>query len=103
MARKHFDLSGIIWLFFIAILLLLLGLPMYWLVKNSLMVEDSLSLLNYRTVLTEPRFRICIINSLILASGSSILSLILGTTTAQIERKVSKLKLTLHSSIGCVL
>ena len=55
---------------------------MYWLVKNSLMVEDSLSLLNYRTVFTEPRFRICIINSLILASGSSIVSLVLGTTTA---------------------
>ena len=82
MGRKHFDLSGIIWIFFVAILLLLLGLPMYWLVKNSLMVEESLSLLSYRTVFTEPRFRTCIFNSLILASGSSILSLILGTTTA---------------------
>lgn len=82
MERKYFDLSGLVWLFFIAILLLLLGLPMYWLIKNSLLVDDRLSLLNYQTVLTQPRFRTCIINSLILAAGSSILSLILGTTTA---------------------
>jgi iron(III) transport system permease protein len=84
--NKHlnYDFSGIIWLFVIVVLLLLVGLPLFWLVRNSLISEGSenLSLVNYQTVFTKSRFQLAIKNSLILASGSSCLSLILGTTTA---------------------
>ncbi|MGL6342494.1 MAG: ABC transporter permease [Waterburya sp.] len=86
MRNKHwnYDFSGIIWLFFSVVLLLLIGLPFFWLVRNSFLPEGSasLSLVNYQTIFTNSRFQIAIKNSLILAGGSSCLSLILGTTTA---------------------
>lgn len=88
LARKNslanYDFSLIIWLVFILVLLILIGLPVFWLIRNSLFSVDSgnLSLVNYQTVFLKPRFREAIYNSLILASGSSLLSLLLGVPTA---------------------
>ena len=84
--KANYDFSLIIWLVFIAVLLILIGLPIFWLVRNSFfsVESESFSLINYQTVLTKPRFREAIYNSLLLASGSSCLSLLLGVPTAWI-------------------
>ncbi|MDJ0631750.1 MAG: iron ABC transporter permease [Xenococcaceae cyanobacterium MO_188.B29] len=82
----NYDFSLIIWLVFIVVLLILIGLPIFWLIRNSLFSpeSESLSFINYQTVFIKPRFREAIYNSLILASGSSFLSLLLGVPTAWI-------------------
>ena len=82
----NYDFSLIIWLVFIAVLLILIGLPIFWLIRNSFfsLESESFSLINYQTVFIKPRFREAIYNSLLLATGSSCLSLLLGVPTAWI-------------------
>ncbi|MDJ0690873.1 MAG: iron ABC transporter permease [Xenococcaceae cyanobacterium MO_188.B32] len=92
----NYDFSLIIWLVFIAVLLILIGLPIFWLIRNSFfsLESESFSLINYQTVSIEPRFREAIYNSLLLATGSSCLSLLLGVPTAWI---ISRTDLPLKS------
>ena len=100
--KANYDFSLIIWLIFIAVLVLLIGLPIFWLIRNSLFSADSesFSLVNYQKVLIETRFREAIYNSLILASGSSFLSLLLGVPTAWI---ISRTDMPLRSLLRSLL
>lgn len=100
--KQSYDVSLIIWLVFIAILLILIGLPIFWLIGNSLFSPESgsISLVNYQTVSIEPRYPEAIYNSLILASGSSLLSLLLGVPTAWI---ISRTDVPLRSLLRSLL
>jgi iron(III) transport system permease protein len=79
-----YDFSFVFWIGFILILLLLIGLPSYWLVLRSLMQvnESGFTLSNYIEVLTNPRFRQAALNSLILATGTGVLSILIGVPLA---------------------
>lgn len=82
--RGKIDFSPIIWLGFIAILLVLIGLPSFWLVFRSLTLANSntFTLSNYIEVFTNPRFRQAVLNSLILATGVGIISVVIGVPLA---------------------
>jgi iron(III) transport system permease protein len=81
--QNKINFSLILWLIFLVILLILIGLPLFELIKNSFSSpEGNLTLANYISVLLKPRFTEAIANSLILATGSSILSLMIGVPTA---------------------
>jgi len=78
------DLSPLIWIGFIVILLVLMGLPAYWLIFRSFSLPrgGGITLENYVEVFTNPRFLQAILNSIILGIGSSIISVAIGTTMA---------------------
>ena len=78
------DLSPLIWLVFIVILLVLMGLPLYWLLVRSFSLprDGGITWANYAEVFTNDRFRQAILNSIILGTGSSIISVAIGTTMA---------------------
>ena len=78
------DLSPLIWMVFIIILLVLMGLPIYWLIIRSFSLPKGGGMTwgNYAEVFTNPRFRQAILNSIILGIGSSIISVAIGTTIA---------------------
>ncbi|AFZ32820.1 binding-protein-dependent transport systems inner membrane component [Gloeocapsa sp. PCC 7428] len=79
-----YDFSFVFWIGFIVILLVLIGLPSYWLVLRSFMQvnEGGFTLSNYIEVLTNPRFREAALNSLMLATGTGVLSVLIGVPLA---------------------
>lgn len=81
---NKYDFSPIFWLVFIALLFALIGLPSFWLGFSSLKEANTgfFTLNNYWVVFTNPRFRQALLNSLILATGSGIISIIIGVPLA---------------------
>lgn len=79
-----FDFSPVVWLGFIAILLVLIGLPSFWLIFRSLTLPNTstFTLSNYIEVFTNPRFREAATNSLILATGVGMISVVIGVPLA---------------------
>lgn len=79
-----YDFSPVFWVVFIALLFVLIGLPSFWLGFSSLKEANTgiLTLNNYIEVFTNPRFRQALLNSLILATGSGLISIIIGVPLA---------------------
>jgi iron(III) transport system permease protein len=81
-----YDWSPIFWIVCIAILLVLIGLPSVWLIIRSLTLANgnTFTLSHYVDVFTLPRFRQALLNSLVLATGAGLLSVIIGVPLAWI-------------------
>lgn len=79
-----YDFSPALWVGFIAILLILIGLPSFWLIFSSFKQANTgiFTLANYVEVFTNPRFRQALVNSLILATGSGAIAVIIGVPLA---------------------
>ncbi|MBF2076282.1 MAG: iron ABC transporter permease [Synechococcales cyanobacterium C42_A2020_086] len=82
--RTGIDFSPFFWLLFVATLLLLIGLPGFWLIFRSFTMTGSgaFTLSNYFEVFSNPRFREALLNSLILATGAGIFSVVIGVPLA---------------------
>lgn len=80
------DLSPVFWIAFVLILLVLIGLPGFWLIYRSLTQANTgvFTLGNYVEVFSNPRFRTAFLNSLVLATGSGLLSVLIGVPLAWI-------------------
>ncbi len=78
------DYSPVFWVVTIVSLLLLIGLPLFWLGLKSLLLTDTMtfSLQNYGEVLTSPRLLRAIGNSLLLATGVGVISVLIGVPLA---------------------
>ena len=81
---QQWDYSPLFWLVAIAILVVLIGLPLYWLIVRSFLQVDTgaLTFANYRQVLTNRRLLQAVVHSLILATGAGIISLVIGVPMA---------------------
>ncbi|WP_088890063.1 ABC transporter permease [Leptolyngbya ohadii] len=82
--RNKYDFSPAFWIVFIAILLMLIGLPGFWLIYRSFSVTGAagFTLSHYVEVFTNPRFREAVMNSLILATGAGVVSVLIGVPLA---------------------
>lgn len=80
----QFDYSPIFWVMMIVILLLLIGLPIFWLVVSSFSRTNNggFTLDNYKQFFTSSRLLGAVVNSLILATGSGIMSVAIGVPMA---------------------
>jgi len=78
------DLSLIFWVLIIAILLLLVGLPSFWLIWRSFSLPEAggFALSNYSEVFTNARLLKAVSNSLILATGVGCMSVLIGLPMA---------------------
>jgi iron(III) transport system permease protein len=78
------DYSPIFWVVMIVLLLVLIGLPLFWLGLKSLLLTDTMTftLQNYGEVLTSNRMLQAIGNSIILATGVGIISVSIGVPLA---------------------
>jgi iron(III) transport system permease protein len=78
------DFSPIFWLVMVAILLLLIGLPLFWLLYRSFSLpkDAGFTLDNYTKVFTTPRYLEATKNSIVLALGSATLGTVLGVPMA---------------------
>jgi iron(III) transport system permease protein len=83
---RSVDLSPAFWIGFVLILLALIGLPGFWLIYRSFTQVNTgvFTLSNYIEVFSNPRFRTALLNSLILATGSGLLSVLIGVPLAWI-------------------
>jgi iron(III) transport system permease protein len=84
--RRKVDLSPVFWIGFILVLLVLIGLPGFWLIYRSFTQVNTgvFTLSHYAEVFSNPRFRTALMNSLILATGSGLLSVFVGVPLAWI-------------------
>jgi iron(III) transport system permease protein len=82
--RKGWDFSPAAWVVMISILIVLMGLPLFWLVVRSFSLPDQIVFTpnNYVEVFTNPRLLRAVLNSLILATGVGIMSVALGVPMA---------------------
>ncbi len=82
--RSGRDFSPIFWIAMVGVLVVLMGLPLFWLLVRSFSLpkEAGVTLENYTTVFTTPRYLQAIWNSLLLASGSAALSVLIGVPMA---------------------
>jgi iron(III) transport system permease protein len=82
--RTHWDYSPVFWVVMIGLLLVLIGLPLFWLVLRSFLETDStkFTLNQYWKVFTTPRLLQAVGNSLILASGVGAMSVAIGVPLA---------------------
>ena len=82
--RSGRDFSAVFWIFMVAVLLVLIGLPMYWLLYRSFSLpnEGGLTLKNYAEVFSNVRYLEAVKNSLILATGAAFLSIAIGVPMA---------------------
>ena len=78
------DFSLIFWVLMIAILLLLVGLPSFWLIWRSFSLPEcgGFTLSNYNEVFTNTRLLKAVLNSLILATGVGCMSVLIGVPMA---------------------
>ncbi len=78
------DFSALFWVLMVGILLILIGLPMYWLVFRSFSLpnEGGFTLKNYANVFSNPRYLEAVKNSLLLATGAAVLSVGIGVPMA---------------------
>ena len=78
------DFSLVFWVLMIAMLLVLVGLPSFWLIWRSFSLPevDGFTLSNYSEVFTNRRFLKAVINSLILAAGVGLMSVLIGVPMA---------------------
>lgn len=85
------DLSPVFWIGFLLILLMLIGLPGFWLIYRSFTQANTgvFTLGNYVEVFNNPRFRTAFLNSLILATGSGLLSVLIGVPLAWIVTRTT--------------
>lgn len=80
----QWDYSPLFWVVAIALLFILIGLPLYWLVVRSFMETDVgvWTLTNYRQVFANRRLVQAVWHSLILATGAGVMSLAIGVPMA---------------------
>jgi iron(III) transport system permease protein len=78
------DYSPIVWVGMVAILIVLMGLPLFWLGLKSLQLPDTatFSLQNYLDVFGDQRMLKAIGHSLILATGVGVMSIVIGVPMA---------------------
>lgn len=82
--RSGRDFSAVFWIFMVGVLLVLIGLPMYWLLYRSFSLPNDagLTLKNYADVFTNVRYLEAVKNSVILATGAAFLSVVIGVPIA---------------------
>lgn len=78
------EYAPIFWLMTIGILMVLMGLPLFWLVFRSFSLPENagFTLGNYIEVFSNPRLLKAVVNSLILATGVGVMSVALGVPMA---------------------
>lgn len=80
---KRWNLSPLFWMAMIAILLLLIGLPTFWLIVLSFsQPQRGLTISNYVQVFCDPHLIVATVNSLVLATGVGIFSVVIGVPMA---------------------
>jgi iron(III) transport system permease protein len=82
--RTTWDYSPIFWVGMIALLVVLMGLPLFWLGLKSVVLPETMtfSLQNYGEVFTSKRMLTAILNSLLLATGVGAMSVAIGVPMA---------------------
>jgi iron(III) transport system permease protein len=82
--RTTWDYSPIFWVGMIALLVVLMGLPLFWLGLKSVVLPETMtfSLQNYGEVFTSKRMLKAILNSLLLATGVGAMSVAIGVPMA---------------------
>jgi iron(III) transport system permease protein len=88
-ATTGWDFSPVFWIIMIGILIVLIGLPLFWLIVRSVMMPESADIsaanftwLNYQEVFTNPRLLEAVKNSLLLATGTGLMSVLIGVPMA---------------------
>jgi iron(III) transport system permease protein len=81
---KTWDYSPLFWVAMIAVLVILIGLPLFWLGLKSLVLPETtiFSLQNYIDVFRSKRMLNAILNSLLLATGVGVMSVAIGVPMA---------------------
>jgi iron(III) transport system permease protein len=82
--RSQRDYSLVFWVAMVGMLLILMGLPLFWLVLRSFQIpeEGGFTLQNYGQVFTSSRLLRSIGNSLVLATGVGLMSVSIGVPMA---------------------
>lgn len=83
-AWTTWDYSPVFWVGTIAVLLILMGLPLFWLGLKSVLLPETttFSLQNYADVFSSKRMLNAILNSLLLATGVGVMSVAIGVPMA---------------------
>jgi iron(III) transport system permease protein len=81
---KTWDYSPLFWVGMIAVLVILMGLPLFWLGLKSFFLPETtvFSLQNYIDVFSSKRMLNAILNSLLLATGVGVMSVAIGVPMA---------------------
>jgi len=82
--RRRGDLSRGVWLLTAAVLLVLVGVPLFWIFVASAHadVDNRLTLANFAEAFTKPLYLRPILNSLLLASSVAVIAAVVGTAMA---------------------
>jgi iron(III) transport system permease protein len=85
------DYSPVIWVGMILILLLLMGLPLFWLGLKSLQLPETtiFSIQNYLDIFSSKRMVNAFFNSLILATGVGVMSVVIGVPMAWVVTRTT--------------
>ena len=82
MRLAAFERAWVVWILLILVLVLLVGTPVISLVVTSLKAEPGVSLEHYANAANAARLRTAALNSLLVATGVGLLSMLVGTILA---------------------